>query len=144
MTKALEDRLDPVRRRQQQMRGFVGAAWGLLASGCALLLITVGRWLLEWQLNAWQIAGVVPNPREHALGATAAALIFYVALHAGIGLLFLISNTLRLNAGFISPRRAVDMRLTRLWLDYTLVTGAIATGLVLALPALVAMLGGRP
>jgi cytochrome c oxidase subunit I+III len=36
------------------------------------------------------------------------------------------------------------MRLTRLWLDYTLVTGGIAMGLVLALPALVAMLGGRP
>ena len=34
------------------------------------------------------------------------------------------------------------MRLTRLWLDYTLVTGVIAMGLVLALPALVAMLGG--
>jgi cytochrome c oxidase subunit I+III len=91
-----------------------------------------------------QIAGVVPNPREHALGATAAALIFYVALHAGIGLLFLISNTLRLGAGFISPRRSLDMRLTRLWLDYTLVTGVIAMGLVLALPALVTMLGARP
>ena len=92
----------------------------------------------------WQIAGIVPHPREHALGATAAALTFYVALHAGIGVLFLISNTLRLGAGFISPRRVLDMRLTRLWLDYTLVTGIIAMGLVLALPALVAMLGGRP
>jgi cytochrome c oxidase subunit I+III len=91
-----------------------------------------------------QIAGVTPNPREHALGATAAALLFYVALHAGIGLLFLLSNSLRLNAGFISPRRVVDLRLTRLWLDYTLVTGVIATGLVLALPALVTMLGARP
>ena len=89
-----------------------------------------------------QIAGVVPHPREHALGATAAALIFYVALHAGIGLLFLISNSLRLGAGFISTRRVLDMRLTRLWLDYTLVTGVIAMGLVLALPALVTMLGG--
>jgi cytochrome c oxidase subunit I+III len=92
----------------------------------------------------WQIAAIVPHPREHALGATAAALIFYVGLHAGIGLLFLISNVLRLGAGFISPRRVLDMRLTRLWLDYTLVTGIIAMGLVLALPALVAMLGGRP
>ena len=33
------------------------------------------------------------------------------------------------------------MRLTRLWLDYTLVTGVIALGLVLALPSLVDMLG---
>ena len=45
-----------------------------------------------------------------------------------------------------SSRRggSLDLRLTRLWLDYTAVTGAIAIGLVLALPALVAMLGARP
>ena len=90
------------------------------------------------------IGGVIPHPREHALGATAAALLGYVALHAGIGLLFLLSNVLRLTAGFVSPRRLLDLRLTRLWLDYTAITGAIALGLVLALPTLVAMLGARP
>jgi cytochrome c oxidase subunit I+III len=90
------------------------------------------------------IAGVMPHPREHALGATAAALLTYVALHAGIGFLFLVSNGLRLNTGLISPRRILDLRLTRLWLDFTLVTGVIAMGLVLALPALVTVLGARP
>jgi cytochrome c oxidase subunit I+III len=90
------------------------------------------------------IGGVTPYPRAHALGATAAALLFYVALHAGIGVVFLVSNLLRLGAGFISPRRRTDLRLTRLWLDYTLWTGAVALGLVLALPGLVAMLGARP
>jgi cytochrome c oxidase subunit I+III len=90
------------------------------------------------------IAGVAPHPCEHALGATAAALLGYVALHAGIGLIFLVSNFLRLGAGFIAPRRVLDLRLTRLWLEYTLVTGVIAMGLVLALPTLVTMLGTRP
>lgn len=90
------------------------------------------------------IGSVAPSPREHALGATAAALLGYVALHAGIGLLFLVSNLLRLGAGLVSARRSLDLHLTRLWLDYTVVTGAIALGLVLALPALVAMLGARP
>jgi cytochrome c oxidase subunit I+III len=90
------------------------------------------------------IVGVAPHPREHALGATTAALLGYVALHAGIGLLFLISNFLRIGAGFIASRRVMDLRLTRLWLDYTLVTGVIAMGLVLALPALMTMLGARP
>jgi cytochrome c oxidase subunit I+III len=90
------------------------------------------------------IAGVAPNPREHALAATAAALLSYVALHACIGLLFLVSNFLRLVAGFIAPRRVLDLRLTRLWLDYTFVTGVIAMGLVLVLPALVTMQGIRP
>ena len=90
------------------------------------------------------IAGVTPHPREHALGATASALIGYVAVHAAIGTIFLVSNFLRVRAGFVSPRRIVDMRLTRLWLDYTLGTGAIALGLVLVLPSLVAVLGMRP
>ena len=68
-------------------------------------------------------------------------LLGYVVAHAGIGLLFLLSNLLRLRGGWVSPRRSTDLRLTRLWLDYSAVTGAIAIGLVLALPSLVAMLG---
>jgi cytochrome c oxidase subunit I+III len=59
-------------------------------------------------------------------------------------LLFLLSNLMRSAAGFLSPRRLTDLRLTRVWLDFTAVTGAIAIGLVLALPALTAMLGARP
>jgi len=90
------------------------------------------------------IGNVIPHPREHALGATTAALLAYVALHAGIGLLFLLSNVMRLAGGFVSPRRLIDLRLTQLWIDYTTVTGVLAIGLVLALPALVGMLGMRP
>lgn len=90
------------------------------------------------------ITGVTPRPTEHALGATAAALLAYVALHAGIGLLFLISNLLRIGAGRVSARRINDLRLSRLWIDYTLATGIIAVGMVLALPALVTVLGARP
>ena len=70
--------------------------------------------------------------------------IIHLRLEMRIGLLFLISNFLRLGAGFVAPRRVLDLRLTRLWIDYTLVTGVIAMGLVLALPALVTMLGARP
>ena len=89
------------------------------------------------------IGELVPHPREHALGATASVLLGYVVAHAGIGLLFLLSNLLRLRGGWVSPRRSTDLRLTRLWLDYSAVTAAIAIGLVLALPSLVAMLGAR-
>ncbi len=90
------------------------------------------------------VGGVVPSPTQHALGTTAAALLSYVAVHAAIGLLFLFSNFLRVGAGFVSPRRLIDLRLTRLWLDYSVVTAAIALGLVLTLPSLVAMLQLRP
>ena len=90
------------------------------------------------------IGGVIPPPRAHALGATASALLGYVALHAGIGLLFLLSNLMRLAAGFISRQRLLDLRLTRLWLDYTALTGAVALALVLVLPTLAAILETRP
>jgi len=90
------------------------------------------------------IGAMSPRPSEHALGATAAALLGFVAVHAGIGVVFLLSNVLRIGAGRVSPKRIVDLRLTRLWLDYTAVTGTIAIGLVLALPTLVAVLGARP
>ena len=114
-----------------------GSARGWIGLAILGLLIAIAA-------VAGLIGGVVPRPTEHALGATAAALLAYVALHAGIGLLFLVSNLLRLGAGFVSPRRLLDLRLTRLWLDYTVVVGAIALGLVLALPSLVAMLAARP
>lgn len=90
------------------------------------------------------IGALLPHPREHALGATASVLLGYIAAHAGVGLLFLLSNLLRLRGGWVSARRCTDLRLTRLWLDYSAVTAAIAIGLVLALPSLVAMLGVRP
>jgi cytochrome c oxidase subunit I+III len=111
-------------------QGWIGLAAVALLAAIAAIVVLIG--------------GIIPHPRQHALGATAAALLGYVALHAGIALLFLVSNLMRVAAGFVSPRRLVDLRLTRLWLDYTAVTGAIAVGLVFALPALVGMLGARP
>lgn len=114
-----------------------GAPHGWIALAAVSLLAAIG-------MIVALIGGVVPHPTEHALGATASALLTYVALHAGIGLLFLVSNVMRAAAGFISQRRLIDLRLTRLWLDYTAVTGAIAIGLVLAMPALVGVLGARP
>jgi cytochrome c oxidase subunit I+III len=148
-----------VTQEQSRMLALVAVATLAVAAAAArgsLRAVAAGR-----RANAWiglavlalladiaavvgLIAGVAPNPHEHALGATAAALLGYVALHAGIGLLFLVSNFLRLGAGFIAPQRVLDLRLTRLWLDYTFVTGVIAMGLVLALPALVTMLGVGP
>jgi cytochrome c oxidase subunit I+III len=114
-----------------------GAPQGWIALAVIALVAALGA-------AAALVGGVAPHPREHALGATAAALLGYVALHAGIGLLFLLSNLMRLAAGFISPRRLLDLRLTRLWLDYTALTGAIALALVVVLPALAAILEARP
>lgn len=120
-----------------------GSLWSLVAGGMTrgwIGLAALGL-IVAITLVVGLISGTVPRPTEHALGATAAALLAFVAIHAAIGVLFLLSNLLRLGAGFVSSRRSLDLRLTRLWLDYTLVTGVVALGLVLALPVLVSTLG---
>ena len=104
--------------------------WIALAAVALIVTVTITVTLIE---------SVIPHPREHALGATAAALLGYVALHALLGLLFIFSNLLRVAAGFVSPRRLGDLRLTKLWLDYTAVSGLMVVGLVLSLPALIGL-----
>lgn len=83
---------------------------------------------------SYVIAVYLPDPRAHGYAATSFILMGYVILHAGIMCLFLISNALRLKAGYISARRRTDLRLSRLWADYTAVTGLIAIILTLILP----------
>ena len=113
--------------REAKAQGWIGLSLlGLIAALAALIKL---------------ISGITPNPTEHALGATAAALLTYITVHASIGILFLISNLLRIAGGFVSPRRIIDLRLTSLWLDYTIVTGAIALALVLSLPSMVGLMG---
>src|SRR5437870_5076092 len=50
MGKAIQLRLDPVRRRQQQLRALTCAAAGLFASAAALLVVAVIRWLAGWDV----------------------------------------------------------------------------------------------
>src|SRR5262245_46606015 len=52
MGKVIEMRLDPVRRRQQQLRALTCAAIGLFASAVALVICVLVRWLAGWQLPA--------------------------------------------------------------------------------------------
>lgn len=111
-----------------------GAVQGWISCAAVALVLVIAS-------TVALIYGVVPHPREHALGAITAALLGYVALHAAISLLFLLSNLLRLAAGRLSARRTLDLALSRLWLDYTAATGLVALGLVLALPGLATILG---
>jgi cytochrome c oxidase subunit I+III len=109
-------------------------------------------WLLAGALGlviamvvlALMIGQITPGPQVHALSAVSFVLLGYVALHAGIGLLFLLSTGLRRARGFISVLRRTDLRLNRLWLDYTILTGIIAVGIVAAMPVLIGTLDAKP
>src|SRR5688572_28243676 len=51
MGKTLQARLDPVRRRQQQLHALTCAAWGLLASALVVLVCGAARWLGVWEFT---------------------------------------------------------------------------------------------
>mgnify|MGYP003136678959 CR=1 FL=1 len=114
---------------------WVIAAAGLLAAAALMMRITCG---LNRADNAFipmlaitlildmAVLGVLsmavfllPDPTSHAHAATVAALIGYSWLHA-FG----------------------DLRLARLWHDYTAVTGVLGMALVLLMPSLIGMLEG--
>ncbi|HEV7456824.1 MAG TPA: cytochrome c oxidase subunit I [Roseococcus sp.] len=82
------------------------------------------------------IQDALPDPRAHAYAATSFALLGYAWLHVGIALLFVISNAQRWAGGYISPRRLLDLRLTRLWQDYVAGAGLVALAVAMGLPAL--------
>ena len=52
---------------------------------------------------------------------------------SGVYLLFAGFGLYRGHAGYLSPRRSLDLRIGRLWHDYTAITGAIALLAALAL-----------
>lgn len=51
MVKSFQDRLDPVRRRQQWVRSLQWAAWGLLVSAVAAVAFALGRSIGGWELT---------------------------------------------------------------------------------------------
>ncbi|MFC7705293.1 cytochrome c oxidase subunit I [Plastorhodobacter daqingensis] len=115
-------------------RGRITAPWiamtmAVAAAGIVVLVLMVMQ---------------VPDPTAHAYAATTAAVLSYAVFHLAVGLLFLLSNLMRLRAGFISPRRVLDLRLSRLWLDYTAVTGIIVLAVVVVMPLLTPISGVQP
>jgi len=71
MGKAIQLRLDPVRRRQQQLRALTCAAAGLFASSAALVALVLMRWLGVWTApTAVALALAVAGPvLGYAVGA---------------------------------------------------------------------------
>lgn len=109
------------------------------ASPIPLIAINALLYLVVIAVLAWLMA-TLPDPRSHAHAATTFALLFYGALHAGIGMLFLINATIKHAKGFVSATRRLDLRMGKLWHSYTAVTGIIAILLVLVMPHLIEML----
>ncbi|APT59591.1 cytochrome c oxidase subunit I [Roseomonas gilardii] len=117
----------------------VGGRWAVAANArgrtagraAGLLLALLGHGMALAALL--RLLRLVPDPTAHAVGALGAALLAYAALHAALGLLFAGFGLYRGYAGYLSPRRGLDLRIGRLWHDYTAMTGAMALLAAMAL-----------
>jgi cytochrome c oxidase subunit I+III len=76
----------------------------------------------------------IPDVTRHAYAATALALLGYVALHCGVGLVFSLYGIWRSRSGYVSPTRALDISIAAPWHGYTALTGIAALALLVALP----------
>ena len=86
----------------------------------------------------WSLAADIGDRTGHAFHATSFVIIAYAALHAALGILFALYGLSRLKAGYLSAARSLDLRIGRLWHDYTAVAGIVA----LAAVAVLALLAG--
>ncbi|WP_417582183.1 cytochrome c oxidase subunit I [Pelagibacterium sp.] len=84
----------------------------------------------------------LPDLTGHAHVATIAAVLGYGWLHAFGGFAFGLNAVLKSRNGFVSPRRSLNLKLARLWHDYTAITGLIGLALVVLMPSLIGMLEG--
>jgi len=98
-------------------------------------VVTVG-------LLLYLIATALPEPTSHAYAATAFVTLAYTALHCALGIVFALYGVWRISNGFVSARRSLDLRIGKLWHDYTALTGVVGIVLVLVMPLIVAIQGG--
>jgi cytochrome c oxidase subunit I+III len=103
------------------LKGLASAmATGLIAT---LMLVT-------------QIRLDVAAPDSHAYAAVTTVLLGYLAVHALLATVMAGYAILRWHKGFVSVRRSLDLRVSRLWAAYTVVAVWIGIGLVHGLPGL--------
>lgn len=83
----------------------------------------------------------IPAPTMHAASASALAVAVYVGVHAAIGCLFAGYGVWRWLGGYISESRSLDLRIGKLWHDYTAVAGLVGLAYPFALVSL-SQIGG--
>ena len=112
-----------------------GGALPLLLYAAGAHVVTVG--LLLFLINT-----ALPEPTSHAYAATAFVTLAYTAIHSELGIVFALYGAWRIMNGFVSARRSLDLRIGKLWHDYTALTGVVGIALILVMPLIVAIQGG--
>lgn len=110
-----------VRVAEARLRRGGSAYLGLVlgAGGLTALAAAAGLILLQ-----------TPQPDAHAYDATLWVIAGYVLFHACLTAGMMVFLTARAAGGYLSPRRFGEIRITRLWTDYTAVTSLLGLGAI--------------
>ncbi|OHV72603.1 cytochrome c oxidase subunit I [Ensifer sp. LCM 4579] len=76
----------------------------------------------------WLATAALPDPRSHALASSVFVVLAYAALRSGLGIIISGYGIWRIRSGYVSQRRSVDLRLGRLWHDFSAIAGLTAAG----------------
>jgi cytochrome c oxidase subunit I+III len=77
-------------------------------------------------LLLWLALEMFVERTVHAYSATGFAVLIYVALHSGLGAVVALYGLRRAQNGYVSAQRSLDLRIGRLWHDYTAAAGVVA------------------
>lgn len=88
-------------RRSRRHPGPDSVPWLLAAAAGHATAGAIFMWL----------AATVPGRAEHALAATVFAVFCYAALHCLLGIVFALYGAWRIRTGYVSPARALDLRI---------------------------------
>jgi cytochrome c oxidase subunit I+III len=122
---ALVGSLSARRSLSDSAMGRMAPAGRMAIAGAAAQLVTIAALVTLG-------ATALPPPQEHAYAACSWALLAYALLHATIALLCAGFGCARIAAGHVSPRRTLDLRVARLFSDYSAATLAIVLVCLLA------------
>ena len=84
----------------------------------------------------WLLFSAAADVHDHAASATVFVVLFYLAVHSGLGAVFAAYGMWRIRAGYVSQRRTLDLRLGQLWHTFTAVLGVVAIGFPFVLAGL--------
>lgn len=106
------------------------------AAPLGVLVASAIAYGLTMLLLMWMAFTGMPDRTSHALSAVCFVVLCYVTIHAALGAVFALYGAWRVQQGYVSAQRALDLRIGRLWHFYTAVSGVLGIAFVWVLIAM--------
>lgn len=106
------------------------------AAPLGVLVASAIAYGLTMLLLMWMAFTGMPDRTSHALSAVCFVVLCYVTIHAALGAVFALYGAWRVQQGYVSAQRALDLRIGKLWHFYTAVSGVLGIAFVWVLIAM--------